>query len=192
MSQDQAAGLRQWADSQRQKQAPSQPDAPLASDMEVMSEAPAPAPGAVSPTPTIDEQPVAKAPSRPKKPLYIIGLPGQGAQAVKQAQHRLAQWSALGRHWAGSPDDWDIQAVSVNAPDLAQLSARHARWALWVNSDADAFAEMYRLLRQARDNGGPRRLLALHEPSLSRQGLLENLREAASHYLATDLLVLAR
>lgn len=191
MSQDQAAGLRQWADSQRQKQAP-QLDAPLASDTEVVSETPAPAPSAVSSINTIDEQPVAKAPSLPKKPLHIIGLPGRGAQSVKQVQHRLAQWSALGRHWAGSPDDWDIQAVSVNAPDLAQLSARHARWALWINSDADAFAEMYRLLRQARDNGGPRRLLALHEPSLPRQGLLENLCEAASHYLATDLLVLAR
>ena len=37
-----------------------------------------------------------------------------------------------------------------------------------------------------------RRLLALHEPHLPRQGLLDNLRDAAAHYLQIELLLLAR
>ncbi|MGO2989888.1 MAG: hypothetical protein ACTIDY_00260 [Halomonadaceae bacterium] len=129
---------------------------------------------------------------RPKKTLFIVGLPGRGAPSANQVKSRLAQWAALGRHWAGDPDDWAICVVKADASELAQLSAKHARWALWVNSEADAFAQMYRALRLARENGGPRRLLALHEPYLPRQGLLSNLREAAAHYLATDLLLLAR
>lgn len=186
MSRDQAAGLRQWADAQRLKQAGSLEEAPALLEAEPRSDASFPPKSA----PAIQlSAPVRRA---PPKPLFIIGVTGHGTQAVSRVKSRLAQWSELGRAWAGSPDDWDIQLVKPDTPDLARLSTQHARWALWINSDAEAFLHMYRILREARENGGPHRLLALHEPQLSRQGLLNNLRDAAARYLATDLLLLAR
>ena len=51
---------------------------------------------------------------------------------------------------------------------------------------------MYRVLRQLREHGGPRRLLALHEPHLPRRGLLDNLGNASARYLDIELLLLAR
>ncbi|RUR29158.1 hypothetical protein [Vreelandella nanhaiensis] len=186
MSQDQAAGLRQWADAQRLKQARTTDDAFVPLDAEPVSAAPR----------QPEWSPVAQMlePTRqaPQKPLFIIGVTGHGVQAVSRVKSRLEQWSEIGRSWAGSPDDWDIHLVNAGAPDLARLSAQHTRWALWINSDAQAFSQMYRVLREARENGGPQRLLALHEPHLPRQGLLNNLRDAAAYYLATDLLLLAR
>ncbi|RUR41365.1 hypothetical protein [Vreelandella populi] len=186
MSQDQAAGLRQWADAQRLKHAYTADDASGLLDAEPASAAP------LQPEWTPAAQVPAPARQALKKPLFIIGVTGHGVQAVSRVKSRLVQWSELGRTWAGSPDDWDIHLVNVAGPDLARLSAQHTRWALWINSDAQAFSQMYRVLREARENGGPQRLLALHEPHLSRQGLLNNLRDAAAHYLATDLLLLAR
>lgn len=125
-------------------------------------------------------------------PLVVVGLPGGGAHNVNKVRARLGQWSALGRSWAGEPDDWEIRIVMPDATNLAQLSEEYRRWALWIDSDADAFATMYRTLCWLRESGGPSRLLALHEPYLPRQGLLNNLREAAEHYLKMELLVLAR
>lgn len=210
MSQDQAAGLRQWADTQRLKQAQATSDAPLeaeadeetqvaetqAAEIQVAETEAEKASEALAQSvftpplsmPELPERPLIK----PKKTLFIVGLPGHGVSSINQVKRRLAQWAELGRHWAGDPDDWAIHVVKADASELSQLSAKNTRWALWVNSEADAFAQMYRVLRQARENGGPRQLLALHEPHLPRQGLLSNLREAAAHYLATDLLLLAR
>ena len=191
MSQDQAAGLRQWADTQRLKQAQATSVEPLETETEAEKASETLAQSVFMPPPPIPE-PAESPLIRSKKTLFIVGLPGHGVPSAKQVKRRLAQWADLGRHWAGDPDDWAIHVVKADASELAQLSAKNTRWALWVNSEADAFAQMYRVLRQARENGGPRRLLALHEPHLPRQGLLSNLREAAAHYLATDLLLLAR
>jgi hypothetical protein len=79
-----------------------------------------------------------------------------------------------------------------DSASLTDLAERYSRWALWINSDADAFATMYRVLRQLREHGGPRRLLALHEPHLPRRGLLDNLGNASARYLDIELLLLAR
>nr|WP_298055024.1 hypothetical protein [uncultured Halomonas sp.] len=194
--QDQATGLRKWADLQRQKQqAEASVDVPAAEYAPASSQEPtqelAQEPLA-APASSPIEAPARVAPPAVKTPLYVVGLPGSGATQVNRVKARLGQWSALGRRWAGDPDDWEIRIVMADADNLAQLRNECRRWALWVNSDADAFAAMYRTLRQLREHGGPSRLLALHEPHLPRQGLLDNLREAADYYLKMELLVLAR
>lgn len=189
--QDQASGLRKWANLQRQQQ---QADAPINDEASVaaakpISEHTSPL---LAPTLAPAEEPVAAAPPKPKTPLVVVGPSGSGAPNVSKVKARLEQWSALGRSWAGEPDEWEIRIVRADAANLAQLRDECSRWALWVNSDADAFAAMYRTLRQVSECGGPSRLLALHEPHLPRQGLLDNLREAAEYYLKMELLVLAR
>ncbi|MBZ5488579.1 hypothetical protein HW452_13695 [Halomonas aquamarina] len=197
MSQDQAAGLRQWADAQRRQQSqgteelaeePLDPMIPVpgsqeASASELLLD--------VSSGPRF-AAPQAVTPPVPLKPLWVIGPAGREALTHERVRQRLEQWSALGRDWAASPEAWDIHVVKPDAPELARLAAQHARWALWISSDADAFVKVYRALRLAREHGGPQRLLALHEPHVRRQGLLNNLRAAAAGYLATDLLLLAR
>lgn len=189
-AQDQAAGLRKWADLQRQqRQAPSVESDPVedepGAEPMAMANSSTALPAAASTQTTAP-------PLMPQKPLIVIGMPSSGDQQVAKVKGRLAQWSVLGRRWAGDPDDWDIHIVKADAANLGQLKERFPRWALWINSDADAFAQMYRSLRQMQENGGPRQLLALHEPDLPRRGLLDNLREAASYYLDIELLLLAR
>lgn len=158
MSQDQAAGLRQWADRQRAQREAQRDTPPQAA-------------------------PVVRT------PLMVVGVPGAAPAPVSD---RLAQWASLGRAWAKAPEAWEIHCLAPTAPTLTELSARYARWAFWIESDADAFASMYRQLRLMRDHGGPKRLLALHEPHLPRHGLLGNLQAAAHDYLGLELLLLAR
>lgn len=175
MSGDQAAGLRKWADLQRQQRSEGEDEQTLS-------------PPAASVSAVVPE---ASLPTVPPQPLIVVGLSTHRYQ-IEKVKERLTQWSALGRRWAGDPDSWDIQLVDPASTNLATLVSRCPRWALWVSSDADAFMPMYRVLRQVRENNGPQRLLALHEPHLPRQGLLDNLREAAAGYLGIELLVLAR
>jgi hypothetical protein len=184
-SQDQAAGLRKWANLQRQQQ---QADAPI--EGAEAAYVPAQTGSLLTSAIATTAKPVVMAPPKPKVPLVVVGLTGQSS--VRKVKARLGQWSELGRSWAGEPDDWDVHIVMPDTANLAQLRDNYTRWALWINSDADAFAAMYRTLRQLREGGGPTRLLALHEPHLPRRGLLDNLREAADCYLNMELLVLAR
>lgn len=191
--QDQAAGLRKWADLQRQQRDADEGSQAMEPAAHVTSdEAAAYTQEAMAPTVATAAEPATVAPPRPKKPLIVVGLPHASAAQVDKVRGRLGQWSSLGRQWAGDPQDWEPQIVMADSPSLAALAQRHSRWALWVSSDADAFATMYRVLRQVREHGGPRRLLALHEPHLPRQGLLDNLHDAAAHYLDIELLLLAR
>lgn len=196
--QDQAAGLRKWADLQRQQRDTDEGGQDAASDevapaaAVTADDAAAYTQEAMAPTVASAAEPATVTPPRPQTPLVVVGLPHTGAAQEDKVRGRLGQWSALGRQWAGDPQDWKIQVVMADTLSLATLAKEHARWALWVSSDADAFATMYRVLRQVKENGGPKRLLALHEPHLPRQGLLENLRDAAGHYLDIELLLLAR
>ncbi|MGO2007284.1 hypothetical protein [Vreelandella alkaliphila] len=189
-AQDQAAGLRKWADLQRQQRQAESVESDPTGD-ELAAEPLAAMTDSLTVPPAAQTQASAP-PSVPQKPLIVIGMPNGGDQQVARVKGRLAQWSVLGRRWAGDPDDWDIHIVNADAANLGQLKERFPRWALWISSDADAFAQMYRSLRQMQENGGPRQLLALHEPNLPRRGLLDNLREAASYYLDIELLLLAR
>ena len=196
--QDQAAGLRKWADLQRQQRGADEVGHNLESDEAVPAapvneeEAAAYTQEAMAPTVAAAAEPATVAPPRPKKTLVVVGLPHAGAAQVDKVRGRLGQWSALGRQWAGDPQDWDVHIVMPNSASLTDLAERYSRWALWINSDADAFATMYRVLRQLREHGGPQRLLALHEPHLPRQGLLDNLGNASARYLDIELLLLAR
>ncbi|MCH4812247.1 hypothetical protein [Vreelandella neptunia] len=185
--QDQASGLRKWASLQRQQQ-----EAEEGIDVAAAEHVPEPPLPPLTPEVALAEQPEAQAPPKPKIPLMVVGLPGSGAAQVSRVKARLGQWSSLGRNWAGEPDDWSIHIAMAETSDLAELCNQYNRWALWISSDADDFAAMYRTLRQLHERGGPRRLLALHEPHLPRQGLLDNLRGAAEYYLNMELLVLAR
>ena len=190
-AQDQAAGLRKWADLQRQQRQAESVESDPTGD-ELAAEPLAAMTDSLTVLPTAAQAPTTAPPSVPQKPLIVIGMPNGGDQQVARVKGRLAQWAVLGRRWAGDPDDWDIHIVNAGAANLGQLKERFPRWALWINSDADAFAQMYRSLRQVQENGGPRQLLALHEPDLPRRGLLDNLREAASYYLDIELLLLVR
>lgn len=169
---DQAAGLRQWASLQRHQQG--MDDVPEAS------------------LPATDRQPAPVPQPRVKTVLMVVGLPGRGPRQVERVKERLAQWAALGRRWAATPDDWDVRLVMPDDPALPRLAQEQARWALWVDSSADAFTDTYRMLCQLARSGGPRRLLALHEPHLPRAGLLDNLHDAAHAYIGMDLLILAQ
>lgn len=184
---DQASGLRKWANLQRQQQ-----QAEGAVDVAAAEHVPEHTSPLLAPTLSAVEEPATVVPPKPKIPLIVVGLPSSGAPQVKKVKARLGQWSALGRSWAGDPDDWDIRIAMAETSDLTQLCDQYSRWALWISSDADAFAAMFRTLRQLHERGGPRRLLALHEPHLPRQGLLDNLRQAADYYLNMELLLLAR
>lgn len=183
---DQASGLRKWASLQRQQQ---QVEATIDTPAEHAVEQ---ASCLLTPLVITPPEPGKLVPPSPKMPLVVVGLPGSGSLSINKVKTRLGQWAALGRSWAGDPDAWEVRIVMADTADLAQLCNEYSRWALWISSDADDFAAMYRALRQLAERDGPRRLLALHEPHLPRQGLLANLRSAAEYYLQMELLVLAR
>lgn len=184
---DQAAGLRQWANLRNgQTRASASPPAPSASgDAEHRDNAQV---ADASVTNAQDANAHVAGAQVTKTPLAVVGL---GSKNPAPVIARLDEWARLGRRWAGSPQSWDIVPVEAGA-SLGPLCARYARWALWVRSDADAFAAMYRTLRLVAEHRGPRRLLALHEPGLPREGLLDNLQKAATNYLNIELLILAR
>lgn len=109
-----------------------------------------------------------------------------GAQACAQAHHTLARWHRQGHRWVGDPGRWHIEAVDNyhRAPhDLPE------RWAVWIDPDLDAFSRTFNTLSRLREHGGPAHVLAMHT-GFSRQGLLNNLREAAQRYLGMRLLLI--
>ena len=103
-------------------------------------------------------------PPEPGPTLMVVGLPPDAAAV---AMHRR---------------------LHINLPLLA---SQQRRWALWVDSDADAFRRAYRTLKILRRHPGPSRLLALHAPGLPRAGLLSNLQHGARHFLDIELVVLS-
>ena len=72
------------------------------------------------------------APPRPKTLVVDTGAGAAGGQSARSA----GQWSALGRQWAGDPQDWDVHIVMPDSASLTDLAERYSRWALWINSDA--------------------------------------------------------
>jgi len=182
--QDQASGLRKWANLQRQQHG--QVDEEGGVEPPPTEQPPAPEPAEPMPEPAPTPAP------EPKKRLRVAGVPSSANSQGNRGCERLEQWSALGRHWAGKPESWDIHVVMADDPALHDYARRYSRWALWVNSHADSFVDTFRTLRQLRESGGPQRLLALHEPNLPRAGLLNNLQAAAQTYLDIELLILAR
>lgn len=110
---------------------------------------------------------------------------------IDQVRERLSNWSQAGYQWVGDVGQWDIEIFDpgqANIPDCK-------RWALWVESDLQAFENSYQILKElaARNasNKIPPRILALYEPNVSSKGLLRNLAELAARYFAIELVVLA-
>ncbi|PMR80963.1 hypothetical protein C1H70_07310 [Halomonas urumqiensis] len=120
--------------------------------------------------------------------LMVVGLP---TRQLERASATFRYWAGLGRRWVGDPARWRMVAVDVASPHLPLLAAQQPRWALWVDSDPDAFRRAWRLLVRLAERQGPRRLLAVHPTGMGRHGLLDNLRQAAWAYLGIDLVVLA-
>ncbi|MFJ4144123.1 hypothetical protein [Pseudomonas sp. NPDC089734] len=118
---------------------------------------------------------------RPDRTLMLYG----SAHLAGQARQTLERWHRQGHKWIGHPDRWHVQPVDK----LSDKNLQHLRWGLWIKNDPDAFRQTFRTLRQFSEHKGPNCLLALHEGFASQDGLLNNLREAARHYLGIRLLV---
>ena len=100
-AQDQAAGLRKWADLQRQQRQAESVESDPTGD-ELAAEPLAAMTDSLTVPPAAQTQASAP-PSVPQKPLIVIGMPNGGDQQVARVKGRLAQWSVLGRRWAGDP-----------------------------------------------------------------------------------------
>nr|WP_156889329.1 hypothetical protein [Halomonas sp. 1513] len=101
----------------------------------------------------------------------------------------LEEWRRLGQAWVGDASAWRVVALAEDSPHLMTLATQQTRWALWVDSDPDAFRRSYRLLRRLAERGGPSGLLVLHPRPRSARGLLNNLRQAAAEFLGIRLLM---
>ncbi|NIC04267.1 hypothetical protein HBJ55_02330 [Halomonas sp. DX6] len=124
--------------------------------------------------------------------LMVLGLPGTAERHTAKVTELLESWAREGRRWVGDPQAWRIVALPVSSPHLPLLVTQQSHWALWVDDDLEAFRRGYRMLKQIAEQGGPRRLLAVHPPGVGKQGLLANLQYVADAYFGIELLVLAR
>ncbi|MFG6176472.1 hypothetical protein ACGTN6_04420 [Halomonas sp. THAF12] len=169
---DQAAGLRAWAAS-IERSAPETAAEPM--------------PAAESPA-TLARAEVA---AGPLTTLMVVGLPGSTPGQADRVMALLDHWAGQGRRWVGDPRRWKVVPLAASSPHLSLLAQQQPRWALWVGADGEAFRRAFAVLGRLAADGGPRRLLAVHPPGMPRQGLLDNLRQAARHYFGIDLLVMA-
>nr|WP_163503354.1 hypothetical protein [Halomonas socia] len=161
---DQAAGLRQWAGELNQATATAGVDTP----------------SVVTP----HRHPALS--SSGDRAMLVVGLPGGDTARVYRL---LEAWRSQGQAWVGDPQGWRVVALDENSPHLATLAAQQTRWALWVDSDPDAFRRSYCLLRRLAERGGPHGLLLLHPRLGASRGLLNNLRQAAADFLGIRLLM---
>lgn len=177
MGSDQAAGLRQWASSGQ----PNEDGCPrhVAETLCELAMAGPSSPAVRPPTSSTPASPLT---------LMVVGLPARQADRVGTT---LRYWAGLGRRWVGDPEAWQVVPIAPTSPHLPLLASQQARWALWVEDDAEAFRRAWRVLIRLVERPGPRRLLAVHPPGISRHGLLDNLQQAAAAYLGIELVVLA-
>lgn len=124
--------------------------------------------------------------------LMVLGLSGPCQEQAGRVIQRLTGWSNAGHRWVGDVRRWSALPVSARDPNLETLVQQESRWALWIDSDLNAFERAYLTLRQSIGNGGPKRLLALHVATMSKKGLLTNLQNIAAGNFGVELLVLAR
>lgn len=120
--------------------------------------------------------------------LMVLGLPPSCVELVRDT---LCHWADQGRHWVGAAQQWHVQPVLASDPGISGWLATQQRWALWVDTDAEAFRRAWRHLLALVEAGGPRQLLLIHPRDVSRAGLLENLQQAAAQFLDVELVVLA-
>jgi len=182
MTMDQASGLRHWA-SRQERDAGGCPTHVAEALIALVGQVPAASRVAVARRPP----PAAQLPASTAT-LLIVGLP---ARQLERAREPLTHWHGQGRRWVGDPQRWQLVSVAPDSPHLPLLAAQQPRWALWVEADAESFRRAWRLLLALAEGGGPGRLLLLHPPGIRRPGLLDNLQQAAAHYLGVELVVLA-
>lgn len=125
-----------------------------------------------------------------KKQLVVIGLPRDVCDAGERVYDRMHRWARRGHAWVGYQDDWNVIAVSAGDSRFGIYASEEKRWALWIDTDTDAFRRAYQLLKLVQENGGPKRILALHDPGLDPKGLLSNLRQAATDFCGIELIFL--
>jgi len=123
--------------------------------------------------------------------LVVAGLETASPGETDRVHGRLQAWEAQGAAWVGQSRDWLVIPLGLSATsiDRAQCGGRH--WALWIDNDIRAFDKGYRGLKLINSLGGPRQILALHEPGIRRKGLLDNLITVATAYFGIQLVALA-
>ena len=121
----------------------------------------------------------------PDRTLILFGP----TQAAGPAHETLERWHRQGHQWIGHPARWRLLLVDNKHRNLQALTRQQPRWGLWIDSDLDAFRRAFQTLCQLSEQGGPDHVLALHA-GFPRQGLLNNLREAAHRYLGVRLLLI--
>ncbi len=194
MGWDQAAGLRQWANGTTQDECPTHV-AEMLVELATGNKAENVRPKRSSAQPAGTKAAV----ERPRPPrsegertLMVLGLPGTAERHTARVTELLESWAQEGRRWVGDPGSWRIVALPISSPHLSLLAAQQSQWALWIDDDLEAFRRGYRMLKQIAEQGGPRRLIAVHPSGVGRQGLLSNLQYVAEAYFDIELLVLAR
>lgn len=186
MAMDQASGLRQWAS--QQAVGASVCPTHVAETLLALTRQGASAVGDRPARPSSPATGAAAGHRGADTTLLVIGLPTRQLERVREL---LAHWHGEGRRWVGDPQRWKLVPVAVENPHLALLAEQQSHWGLWVEADPEAFRRAWRLLLVLAESPGPRQLLLMHPPGLSRRGLLDNLQQAAAHYLGIDLVVLA-
>lgn len=127
-------------------------------------------------------------PTASSKSVVVLGLPGNVEPQTELASQVFERWADAGKQWVGDPASWHIIAASPDYDDLSELAQAHARWAIWIADDINGFYRAYQALK-AIAAAGPRRVIALHPPIASRQGLLGNLQQVARSYLGIELIL---
>ncbi|MDX1705738.1 hypothetical protein [Pseudidiomarina sp.] len=122
------------------------------------------------------------------KCVVVLGLPGSEQPQTELASQVFKRWAEGGKKWVGDPASWQMIPASPDHDNLADLAQRHQRWAVWIADDINGFYRAYQALK-AIGTAGPRRVIALHPPIASRQGLLSNLQQVARSYLGIELLL---
>lgn len=123
-----------------------------------------------------------------KEPVVVLGIP-DNADAGKQAGAVFERWAEQGKSWVGDPQRWQIIKVAPSYEKPERLIQQYRRWALWVDTDLDAFYNAYQALKALHQWQGPKQILALHPAMGSRKGLLTNLQQVAREYFDIQLLV---
>ncbi|WP_444984330.1 hypothetical protein [Halomonas mongoliensis] len=186
MTMDQASGLREWASQHQEMAGLGCPTHVAEALLALARGGPGqPRPGRQASAPAAGSPVITEGTATT---LMVVGLPASQLGCVREL---LAYWQAQGRRWVGDPRRWRLVPVSADSAHLPLLASQQPRWVLWVEADAEGFRRAWRLLLALSETGGPGQLLLMHPPGLGRRGLLENLQQAAAHYLGVELVVLA-
>ncbi|PLW86119.1 hypothetical protein [Halioglobus japonicus] len=110
------------------------------------------------------------------KTLVVVGAPNESDYVGR----RMAEWSRAGYEWLDPAGGWQIIDATDDDLTAGPEVLRCPRWALWIDSDIHAFQKAYSHLKWIAGNGGPERVLALHDTGLPHKGLLDNLVTVAA------------